>query len=46
MGRRGRWAANSGKPWFYNEIKKDRDSFLTDEVDQAITRTVLKIEKG
>jgi hypothetical protein len=46
MGHRGRWAANSGKPWFYEPIKKDRDSTLTDECDDAISRTVQKIEKG
>jgi hypothetical protein len=46
MGYRGRWAANSGKPWFYNEIKKDRDTFLTVEADKAIDRTVAKLEKG
>jgi hypothetical protein len=46
MGHRGSWAANSGKPWFYDEIKKDRDSVLAAECDKAITRTVQKIEKG
>lgn len=46
MGHRGRWAANSGKPWFYNEIKKDRDTFLTAECDKAIERTVQKLERG
>lgn len=46
MGHRGGWAASSGKPWFYNEIKKDRDTFLADECDKAITRTVQKLEKG
>lgn len=46
MGHRGRWAANSGTPWFYDEIKRDRDTFLTAECDKAITRTVQKIEKG
>lgn len=46
MGNRSSWAANSGSPWFYNEIKKDRDTFVTDECDQAIARTVEKIEKG
>jgi hypothetical protein len=46
MGHRGSWAANSGEPWFYDEIKKDRDTFLTDECDKAITRTVQKLEKG
>lgn len=46
MGNKSSWAANSGKPWFYNEIKQDRDTFITAECDAAITRTVLKIEKG
>jgi len=46
MGNRSSWAANSGTPWFYDEIKKDRDTFLTDECDKAIARTVQNIEKG
>jgi hypothetical protein len=46
MGNRSSWAASSGTPWFYDEIKKDRDTFLTDECDQAIARTVAKLEKG
>lgn len=45
MGNRGSWAANSGKPWFYDEIKKDRDLF-TAECDKAITRVVEQLEKG
>lgn len=46
MGNRSSWAASSGKPWFYDEIKQDRDSFLADECDRAITRTVQQLEKG
>jgi hypothetical protein len=45
MGRRSRWAAQSGKPWFRKEIRSDLDRFRA-ECDAAITRTVLKIEKG
>lgn len=45
MGYRGRWAASSGKPWFYDEIKTDLATFEA-ECDKAITRTVQKIEKG
>lgn len=43
MGNRQSWAANSGKPWFYNEIKNDRDVFV-DECDKAIDRTIQSIE--
>lgn len=45
MGNRSSWAANRGKPWFYEEIKKDRDVFV-DECEQAIDRTIDKIAKG
>lgn len=45
MGHRGSWAANSGKPWFYNEIKSDRALFEA-ECDKAIDRVVAKLEKG
>jgi hypothetical protein len=43
MGNRESWAANSGKPWFYNEIKSDLDLFR-DEADKAIDRTIQSIE--
>lgn len=43
MGNRQSWAGNSGKPWFYNEIKNDRDVFA-DECDKAIDRTIQSIE--
>lgn len=46
MGNRRSWAASSGKPWFYDEIKKDRDTVLTAECDKAIERTVQRLEKG
>lgn len=46
MGNRsGNWAGNSGKPWFYDEIKKDIDIF-NEQCDQAIDRTVESLEKG
>jgi hypothetical protein len=45
MGKRGRWAANSGKPWFYDEIKSDLDRF-TAECDEAIDKTIQTIERG
>lgn len=45
MGHRGSWAANSGKPWFYDEIKSDRALFEA-ECDKAIDRVVAKLEKG
>lgn len=45
MGRRGRWAANSGKPWFYDEIRSDLDTFRA-ECDKAIDVTIQKIERG
>lgn len=43
MGNRSSWAANSGKPWFYKEIKSDRDVFV-DECDAAIDKTIQSIE--
>lgn len=43
MGNRSSWAANSGKPWFYNEIENDRDVFAA-ECDEAIDRTIQSIE--
>lgn len=45
MGNRSAWAGQSGKPWFYSEIKKNRDAFV-DECDKAIQRTIDRIEKG
>lgn len=42
MGRRSRWAAQSGKPWFRKEIKSDLELFRA-ECDAAITRTVQKL---
>jgi len=45
MGNRSAWAASSGKPWFYNEIRKDIDVFAA-ECDDAIDRTIQKIEKS
>lgn len=45
MGNRSKWAANSGKPWFYNEIRGDMDR-LKDECEKAIQKTVQTIERG
>lgn len=45
MGNRESWASNSGKPWFYDEIKSDLDLF-TAECDKAIDRTIQSIEEG
>lgn len=45
MGNRKAWAASSGKPWFYEEIKKDRDVFER-ECDEAIDRTIRTIERS
>lgn len=45
MGRRTRWAAQSGKPWFRKEIKNDLERFRA-ECDAAITRTVGQLERG
>jgi hypothetical protein len=42
MGNRRAWAGQSGKPWFYNEIKKDIRVFER-ECDTAIARTIEKI---
>lgn len=44
MGNREAWAGQSGQPWFYNEIRDDRDRFEA-EVDKAIDRTVEAMEK-
>lgn len=45
MGRRGRWASQSGKPWFYDEIRTDLDLFRA-ECDTAIDKTIQTIERG
>lgn len=45
MGRRSRWASQSGKPWFRKEIKSDLEQFRA-ECDEAIARTVANLEKG
>lgn len=45
MGNRKAWAGQSGKPWFYDEIKKDRDVF-EQECDKAIRRTIERIERS
>jgi len=45
MGNRSKWAANSGKPWFYNEIRKDLDLFKA-ECEKAIDNTIRQIEAG
>lgn len=45
MGRRSRWASQSGKPWFRKEIRSDLDLFRA-ECDKAIDRTVAALEKG
>jgi len=45
MGNRSKWAANSGKPWFYGEIRSDLDLFKA-ECQKAIDKTVQSIERG
>ncbi len=45
MGNRSSWAGQSGKPWFYDEIRSDLDLFA-DECDKAIDRTIQSIEEG
>jgi hypothetical protein len=45
MGNRSAWAASVGKPWFYDEIKKDRAIFEA-ECQDAIDRTIDRIQKG
>lgn len=45
MGNRSKWAANSGKPWFYKEIRSDLDLFKA-ECEKAIESTVQSIERG
>jgi hypothetical protein len=45
MGNRSKWAANSGKPWFYGEIRSDLDLFKA-EAQKAIDATIQSIERG
>lgn len=45
MGNRSKWAANSGKPWFYGEIRSDLDVFKA-ECEKAIEKTIQSIERG
>jgi hypothetical protein len=45
MGNRSSWAGSSGTPWFYDEIKSDRDVFVA-ECDKAIDRVVEQLERG
>jgi hypothetical protein len=45
MGHRGKWASNSGKPWFYKEIRSDLDLFKA-ECEKAIENTIRQIEAG
>lgn len=45
MGNRSKWAASSGKPWFYKEIHSDLDLFKA-ECQKAIDATIRSIERG
>lgn len=45
MGNRSSWAASSGKPWFYKEIRNDLDLFKA-ECEKAIAATIQSIERG
>ena len=45
MGNRSAWAANSGKPWFYQEIRDGLSTFK-DECEKAIDNTIQAIERG
>lgn len=45
MGNRNAWAASSGKPWFYSEIRSDLATFEA-ECERAIDATVRSIERG
>lgn len=45
MGNREAWAANSGTPWFYDEIRNGLDRFVA-ECDRAIEHTIQTIERG
>lgn len=43
MGNRSSWAAQTGSPWFYDEIKSDIRLF-EDECDKAIDKTIRTLE--
>jgi hypothetical protein len=45
MGNRNAWAASSGTPWFYDEIRNGLDLFVA-ECDRAIEHTIQTIERG
>jgi hypothetical protein len=45
MGNRSKWAASSGKPWFYNEIRGDLAVFVA-KCQEAIDATIRTIERG
>lgn len=45
MGNRSKWAANSGKPWFYQEIRDDMPRLIA-ECEKAIEKTIQSIERG
>lgn len=45
MGNRSKWAASSGTPWFYDEIRSDRARFEA-ECQKAIDKTIQSIERG
>jgi hypothetical protein len=45
MGNRSKWAASSGKPWFYEEIRSDRAIFEA-KCQAAIDKTIQSIERG
>lgn len=44
MGNRSSWAAQTGSPWFYDEIKSDVKLF-EDECDKAIDKTIQSLER-
>lgn len=43
MGNRSAWAASSGKPWFYGEIRKGFEQ-VKDECEKALENTINSIE--
>jgi len=43
MGNRHSWAAQTGSPWFYDEVKSDLKVF-EEECDKAIDRVIEKLE--
>lgn len=45
MGNERKWAANSGKPWFYGEIRSDLDVFVA-QGQEALSATIRSIERG